>query len=113
MSYGRTALHNCSHLDHELIVPMMKLLIKYKADVNAQNKIGRTALHNAVQQCYTQKYSIEKVRLLLERGAKPNLVDDKGDSSLHVATKFGNFPAIQLLLQYGAYAKQKDAHDKT
>jgi ankyrin repeat protein len=113
MSYERTALHNCIHIDHEFIVPIMNSLIKYKADVNAQNMAGRTALHNAVQKDYIKEYNIQKVRLLLKHGAKPNLVDNKGDSSFHLAIKWGNFPAVQLLLQYGACANQKDAHDKT
>lgn len=41
-------------------------------------------------------------RILLEAGANPNLVDENGDTSLHIASNYGNAEAVRLLLMRGA-----------
>jgi ankyrin repeat protein len=57
----------------------------------------RTALHHAVEE------SEEAVRLLLERGADPN-IRDEGDWAypLHFVAEKGRFPIVRLLIEHGA-----------
>lgn len=67
----------------------------------------RTALHFGV-------HHEPVVRLLLERGADPN-VRDEGDNAfpLHFAAESGNFPVIQLLVEHKAEttAGEVDGHE--
>lgn len=50
------------------------------------------------------------IRLLLERGADPNVVDAScGRTLLHDASHEGFADTVRLLLEYGADAKAEDA----
>ena len=67
------AYHACS-------VQTVQAMITHGADVNALNKRGQTALWFAC--CDGQG---DFVKLLLDKGADPNIVDKHGDSCLHAA----------------------------
>lgn len=68
-----------------------------KADINAVDGTGQTALHIAAAQ------GIESiVELLLEKGAKINATDKAGNTPLHLAAKNGKKDAVHSLLQRGA-----------
>jgi ankyrin repeat protein len=55
-------------------------LIRLKAQVNAQNRLGETALLKAVQ-----GRDLAMVKLLIEAGANPDIADNSGTSARSVA----------------------------
>ena len=65
-----------------------------KALVNHKNSNNETPLHWAVKSSST-----EAVKLLLSYGASPKLVDNKGNSILHIAAESGNIAMIKLILR--------------
>ncbi|MFQ5571831.1 MAG: ankyrin repeat domain-containing protein [Rhodothermales bacterium] len=72
-------------------------LIQQGADVNAQDTLGNTALHDAVAMKRT-----EVAALLLENGANPNLKGSYGRTPLHVAVMEEHVTLVRLLRGYGA-----------
>jgi ankyrin repeat protein len=81
----------------------IKLLVEHKANVNAVNAAGATALMMAVT-------DMEKVRVLLDRGADVNAVTKRGRTALMLAAMSdGSAPVVRLLLAKGANPKVVDA----
>ena len=67
--------------------------------MNARNDAGGMALMYAVD-------DVAKTKLLLERGADPNLCSGEGRTALMiVVANSGSYPVVKLLLQKGADAK--------
>ena len=77
----------------------IKLLLEYGAYVDAQCTDGETILHY-----YTldEKFEENIVKLLLEKGANPNIKNNTGNSVLYDNIKNGVHKYIKLLLKYGA-----------
>jgi ankyrin repeat protein len=50
----------------------------------------------------TCRYCLDVVKLLLERGADPNVKDDDGKTPLHYAAWKGHHKVVELLLEHGA-----------
>ncbi len=69
-----------------------KLLIRKGADMNAQNKAGRTALHGAVRRGHE-----EIVHALLKSGAKKGLKNKKGETPLDKAKNLRKKPLKAIL----------------
>lgn len=68
------------------------------ADVNAEGWLGRTALHIAARRgCEYEGV----VRLLLERGADVNKIDDLGMTALQMAAEWRSERVVRLLLERG------------
>lgn len=65
---------------------IISLLVDADGDVNIQDWGGRTALHFAIM-----AKSEEKVRLLLDSGANPDIVDQDGNTALRILL-FQSFP---------------------
>ncbi|XP_078401038.1 uncharacterized protein LOC144682522 [Cetorhinus maximus] len=124
---GRTVLHVCSwHGNLELV----KLLVKYGAEVNALDNDRRSALHSAAWQGHSpvvqfliesgapvdhacnqgatglciasQEGHTEVVRILVEKGADPNHADQYGRTPMRVAAKRGQTRIMKLLEKFGA-----------
>jgi hypothetical protein len=84
-----------------------KLLIDKGADVRAANLLGGTSLHFA---CFSGSSSQVLAKLLLEKGADPNRVEDTNMCSpLHYAASAGDVVLVMLLLAYGADPSVADA----
>jgi ankyrin repeat protein len=75
---------------------LVKHLLTKGIDVNTLLKGDQTVLHHAVL------ISTGMMRLLLDNGANPNLKDDEGYSSLHVAGIRASKKMVDLLVDYGA-----------
>ena len=86
----------------------LRSLLQQKADVNAPQVDGATALHWAVYQD-----DLEAVDLLINAGAKVDVKNREGITPLHLASLYGNAPAIGRLLKAGADAKQKGPAGET
>ena len=68
-----------------------------RAEVNARNEHGMTALMRAARQG-----RVEMVRILLERGADPNVVRGDNFTALSLAAFFGHTEIVEVLLKHGA-----------
>src|SRR5438094_4429765 len=80
----------------------LRALITQKADVNAAQVDGATALHWAV---YRQ--DLEAVELLIQAGAKADTKNREGITPLHMASLYGNAKIVDRLIKAGANVKQK------
>lgn len=91
--YGSTPLmHAALYSDAE----MMTLLIDRGAEVNVSNRDGVTALMWGAGE-------IDKVRLLLEKGAKVDVQTELGRSPLLIASTYtSNVEVVRLLMESGA-----------
>lgn len=102
--HGSTPLIQAAlHSDTE----MVRLLIERKADANAANKDGVTALMLGAG-------DLEKARLLLEHGAKADARSELGRTPLLIAATYaGNSKTVHLLLGAGAKATEQDNFRET
>jgi ankyrin repeat protein len=88
-------------------VEAMAFLIDKGADVDAQSPFGTTALMMAATDA-------AKVRLLLDHGAKSNLVSKQGRTALFIAAMTeGTAPIVRMLIASGADVRGKDAFQNT
>ena len=92
--YGGTALIPACHYGH---VDTVRYLLGTRIDVNHVNKLGWTALLEAVILGDGGAPHTEIVRLLLAHGAQPNLADREGVTPLAHARQRG-FREISTLL---------------
>ena len=85
-------------------------LLESGVDVNARTSDDSYALNRAA--VYNQA---EMVRLLLDRGANPNVQNSEGDTPLICATKYagGHAATVKLLVEGGTDLMIKDNDGKT
>ncbi|KAJ5737358.1 uncharacterized protein N7483_002483 [Penicillium malachiteum] len=97
------------------------LLLDQGLDVNyIQPKLKQTALLNSLR-LDRHKYRIEPkgakyfevTKLLLEKGANPELRDEKGNTALALAVKMDSEPWVKLLLKYNADVNSRNDSDET
>lgn len=94
MKSSRMLLQHCMD-ENELEAKALKLLNKcWFLDVNYKSKDGNTVLHWA---CYSAKVRV--VKSLLEKGAKPNSLNNLGSTPLMVAVRYGNHDIVEALVQ--------------
>lgn len=88
-------------------------LIKHKANVDAQDKEGNTALHYAVVTMNPETY----VSYLLHHNASPNVINTEGETPLFWCLKIFNMPTrhtiAKLLLNAGSPLANKNKQGKT
>jgi len=78
----------------------VRLLLDLGADVNLQDRDGRTALNRAILGCNDKKRSLPVVELLLQRGADPTIKDREGKTPLASVHLDGCPEMRQLLGKY-------------
>jgi ankyrin repeat protein len=86
----------------------LRALIQQKADVNAPQVDGATAVHWAV---YND--DSESADLLIKAGAKVDIRNREGITPLHLASQYGNAAMIDRLIKAGADAKQRGPAGET
>jgi len=86
----------------------VRKLVVAKADVNAPQVDGATALHWAVY-----RDNLELADLLLRSGADVKAVNREGVTPLAMASLYGNPAMIERLLKAGADAKQRGPNGET
>ena len=86
----------------------LRKLLQQKADVNAPQIDGATALHWAVY-----RDDLEAARLLTGAGAKPDAANREGITPLYLASVYGKTLMIETLLEARSDAKQKGPHGET
>ncbi len=103
---GFSALHLASFFG---ALEAAAILVEKGANVNihAGNMSDLRPLHSA---CAAGQGAI--VGLLLEAGAKPNVIQVGGYTPLMTAASLGNAPVVDMLLKYGADAAVKSDDDR-
>jgi ankyrin repeat protein len=86
----------------------VRTLLQKKADVNAPQVDGATAVHWAVY-----KDNLEVLDLLIRAGAKVNVANREGVTPLAMACLYGSAPIIDKLLKAGANAKERGRNEET
>jgi len=86
----------------------LRTLLQQKADVNAPQIDGATALHWTVYRA-----DLETADVLLSAGAKVEAANREGFTPLAMASLYGNAPMIERLLKAGANVKQHLANGET
>ena len=86
----------------------VRALLQKKADVNAPQVDGATALHWAVH-----RDDVEAAGLLIAAGAKVDAANRLGVTPLAMASLYGNAAMVERLLKAGADAKQVGPNGET
>jgi ankyrin repeat protein len=81
---------------------MVRLLLDNKADIDLQDKFGRTVLMGNIPPAYG-RISSDMTKFLLDNCAKTNsIVDQNGRDALYWAAFLDDADKVELLLDYGA-----------
>lgn len=118
---GETPLHiacnqGLSKLVHLFLnANLMKpVVLKKRADPNAQDKAGNAPLHTLLESSVLtegQKYDLAEL-LLTEYRADANRINENGETPLHLACARGLRTVVYLFLKLGAKAHIKDRNSK-
>lgn len=85
-------------------IPKIEQLLKEGVDIDAQNRFGRTALHEST----LDKLSVDVLRFLIKRGADLEAITVYGFTALHSAALGNNFNAVGVLIEAGVDPKVRD-----
>ncbi|RDW69107.1 uncharacterized protein DSM5745_08867 [Aspergillus mulundensis] len=91
---GKMTLHICAEKGYANV---LRFLLKYGAEIDATDSLGRTALHYAAL-----KGHVSSVCALLEQGADTECTDEFGLNPLHVAAQNGHEAVVRMLVCEGA-----------
>lgn len=92
---GQTPLHFAIKHQH---LHLIKLLIKFQADIEGKDVYKETALNSAVRTGH-----IEAVECLLKQGAEVNTQASDSSTPLEFAINNGDMGSVNILKQYGAH----------
>jgi ankyrin repeat protein len=94
--------------------PIVKYLVEHKANVNAQDKRGATALMKSIYKEEGMDPDQEIIEYLVKNGAKINTKDKDGETALIFASRDKNMIKIlQFLIENGGDIKIKDNKKET
>lgn len=107
MDSGQDAVHRCARLGDSSM--LLKALDAAPSALNSQDpKLGWTPLYRAVI-CGHH----DSARLLLKRGANPNIASRAGDGPLHIAADEGNVRLVKCLLEAKADTQARQSDGET
>jgi len=86
------------------------MLVAARVPIDARNAEGNTALHEAAWGDWSNATA---VRLLLEFGAQPDLINNAGYTPLHLAAHQGSLSCVTALLAAGADPLRRDRQGDT
>lgn len=89
----------------------LSFLFKYHPEPNVLTRQSKTAIAVALENRNSDLF--EAVKILLNNGVDPNIVDDLGENALHKAVVVGDFKVVKLLLNYGVDITQKNNTGET
>jgi len=89
-------VEECSHL-----LNIVNFLIDQTANLDVKDVFGRTPLMYSVSK-QIPCISGEITRVLIERGASPDIIDNLGLTALHYACDYRNREAVEFLIYGGA-----------
>lgn len=107
-AWRNSALHQAAYYGHDGVV---RLLMRYEADVAVLNGHGAKPLHSAASNS-----AVAVARLLLEHGGggeDVNFETRVGYTALHFAAESGDTGMIALLLDNGAHINSQEGAGKT
>ena len=112
---GDTALHIAGGA-HQPELAMF--LVRCGADVRARNRLGAEPLHYAADghpgsASWDREGQRRVIACLIDEGAEPDAVDDKGVAALHRAVRTRSTPAVKALIEGGANARLKNKSGST
>jgi len=104
-------------------IPVMKVLLNYKADLEIEDFRGQTTIFHAARFPKSDgsdgSDGSSALSLLIKKGANMDAKDKKGKTALHVAAEKGDIPVMKLLLdsslpiKKGANINAKDNEGET
>jgi hypothetical protein len=103
--FGNSPLHSAAFYGD---IEMVQVLLDYGVDVNTRNEDGPTPLNYAQN---SHSNNPEVVRLLLDRGADPNLETRLSNIPFLRESYYGRVEIACLLIEHGASVKRKDRSD--
>jgi len=106
------AASNPDPFKHKKNLAIIETLLSKNGDVNFQSANGRTALMAAAQQS-DKSQGYERAVLLIDKGAKLDVVNDRGETALMLAAGAGNEKLVKLLIEKGADLKKKNGAGET
>ena len=106
---GNSPLH---YAVYYMDLEMVQVLFDCGAGINARNRAGSTSLLYALKR-HAQSTDPGVVLWLLNHGADPNVPNDDGRTSLHVALGSGRIEIARLLVEHGASVMVKDMDGRT
>jgi ankyrin repeat protein len=107
--YDSTPLH-CACREGN--IEIVKLLIKYGADVNCQNRYSTIYPIFDVLASTTITDSLPIIQLLIEEGADIKVVDSFGNTLLHYAIEKEMIELVKLSISLGCDIDFTERHDK-
>jgi ankyrin repeat protein len=103
---GNTAL--CLAVNRNENTKSARILVNAGANIDVQNDVGRTVLHEAVG---FQKTTF--VKMLLDAGANVDIQDNRGETALHLAVEKKSSGCVEMLVNAGANMDIKNRDGKT
>jgi uncharacterized protein len=107
-----SAASNPDPFKHKNTLAIIKYLVDNKGDINFPSANGRTALMAAAGKS-DQSDGYERGALLVNKGAKLDVVNDKGETALMLAAGAGNEKLVKLLVDKGADVQKKNGAGET
>ena len=96
----------------ETHLPMLRLLLDAGADVNSYNPTSYK-MPVLMEAIINKKNTAELVKLLLERGARPNLTIQGEVSAMHIAAVYFDSQVMNLLIEAGGRVNMRDTNGYT
>jgi len=106
------AAGNPNPLEHKKSVSIIKCLLDHKGDINFPSANGTTPLMAAAQKSDVSD-GYDRAALLIGRGAKLDMANDKGETALMLAAGAGNEKLVKLLVDKGADVNKKNGAGET